>query len=85
MKIIIPVSKNVLAPLATIAAASDIDAAVKKRYVEQENSNNFSNINEDIGKIIKMIKSVEVLGLLIDGRERCCKSKKSVVRAEKVF
>ena len=36
MKVIVPLAKNVLAPLGIAAAMSGIDGAIKKKYMDQE-------------------------------------------------
>ena len=44
MKVAIPLSKNVLAPLGITAAASAIDAGIKKKRTSfWNNNNNFNN------------------------------------------
>ena len=34
MKIAVPLAKNVLAPLGTVAAASALDAGIQKKYLD---------------------------------------------------
>ena len=36
MKVGVPLSKNILAPLGIIAAASSIDAGIQRKYMVQE-------------------------------------------------
>ena len=56
MKIAIPLAKNVLAPLGITAAASAIDAGIKKKHVSGNTTLIISN--KDMNDIIKIIQAL---------------------------
>ena len=46
MKVVVPSTKNILAPLGITATALAIDTGIKKKYMVQEPFNNFKRRNE---------------------------------------
>ena len=58
MKIAIPLAKNVLAPLGITAAASAIDAGIKKKIHGSGNTTLIIS-NEEVNDIIKIIQALE--------------------------
>ena len=72
MKVALPLAKNVLAPLGLTAAMSAIDGSIQKKIhgsgikliIEQE----------DINDIMKIIKALEILGILLKGVSKTIKN-----------
>ena len=67
-----PVAKSVLIPLRLTAAASAADAGIHQKILGSGNINNNNNTtliisNNEIGDIIKIVKSLEDSGLLLKG------------------
>ena len=72
MKVIVPLAKNVLAPLATMAPTSAINDDIQremrgKGVVRARKGITLVVSNEDMDNIIRIIKSLENSGILIDG------------------
>ena len=65
IKVDIPLSKKFLTPLATTASASAIDGAIQRKMLGKGITLVISN--EEMNDIIKIIKSQENSGALIDG------------------
>ena len=68
IKIVIkPLAKSVLIPLGSTAAASAADAGIHKRILGYGNMTTLILSNDEIGDIIKIVKSLEGSGLLLKG------------------
>ena len=71
MKVYETLAKNVLPPLVTMASVSTIDGTIKKNtwkwFCKNRKSNHLVISNEDMNDIIRIIKSQENSGVLIDG------------------
>ena len=67
--VIKPLAKSVLVPLGLTAAASAADAGIHKKILGSGNNNNTILIisNDEMGDILKIIKSLEDSGLLLKG------------------
>ena len=66
MKVAMPLTKNVLAPLGISAAMSAIDGSIKKKmFVSGTTSLIISN--DEMDDILKIVKSLEDSGLLLKG------------------
>ena len=61
MKVAMPFSKNVLAPLGLTAAMSAIDGSIQKRYMVRVRE------QEDMNDIMKIIEALENSGILLKG------------------
>ena len=66
-----PLAKSVLIPFGLTATASPADAGIRKIILESGHNNNTTTIliisNNEIGDIIKIVKSLEGSGLLLKG------------------
>ena len=62
-----PLAKSVLIPLGSTAAASAADAGIHKRILGYGNMTTLILSNDEIGDIIKIVKSLEGSGLLLKG------------------
>ena len=68
IKIVIkPLAKSVLIPLGSTAAASAADAGIHKRILGYGNMTTLILSNDEIGDIIKIVKSLEGSDLLLKG------------------
>ena len=70
MKIVIkPLAKNILVPLGLTAAASAADAGMHKKILGSGHNNNTTLIssNDEMGDILKIVKSLEDSGILLKG------------------
>ena len=67
--VIKPLAKSVLIPLGLTAAASAADAGMHKKILGSEHNNTTTLIisNNEMEDLIKMVKSLEDSGLLLDG------------------
>ena len=67
--VIRPLAKSVLIPLGLTAAASAVDAGVLKKILGSGHNNNTTLIisNDEMGDILKIIKSLEDSGVLLKG------------------
>ena len=68
--VIKPVAKSILVPLGlTAAAAAAADAGIHKKILGSDNNNNTISIisNDEMGDILKIIKSLEDSGVLLKG------------------
>ena len=74
--VIKPLAKSVLVPLGLTTAASAADARIHEKLLGSDNNNNNNNTNNnatliisnnEIKVIIKIVKSLEDSGLLLDG------------------
>ena len=87
MKIAIPLAKNVLAPLATVASASAKDGTIQRKtcvrgaiatteasIVRAGRRITLVILNENMNDIIRIIKSQEISGVLINGVDETVKN-----------
>ena len=65
--VIKPLVKSVLIPLGLTAAASAADAGIHKKILGSGNMTTLIISNDEMGDIIKIVKSLEDSGLLING------------------
>ena len=66
MKVAMPLAKNVLAPLGLSAAMSAIDGSIKKKMLGSGAATLITS-NDEMGDILKIIKSLEDSGVLLKG------------------
>ena len=64
MKVAVPLAKNILAPLGITAAASAIDAGIRKK-IYGSGTTNLIISNEEINDIIKIIQALEDSNILL--------------------
>ena len=69
MKVAIPLAKNILALLGITAAASAIDAEIKKKQKKQHGSGTMTLIvlNEEMNEILKIAQALEDSHILLKG------------------
>ena len=67
MKVVLPLAKNVLALLGITAAASAIDAGIKKK-VHCSGTTTLIISNEEMNNIMKILKALEDCNILINRR-----------------
>ena len=69
MKVAIPLAKNILALLGITAAASAIDAEIKKKTKKTTWfwNNNFNSFNEEMNEILKIAQALEDSNILLKG------------------
>ena len=65
--VIKPLAKGVLIPLGLTAAASAVDAGIHKKILRSVNMTTLVISHDEIEGIIKIVKSLEVSGLLLKG------------------
>ena len=67
--VIKPLAKSVLVPLGLTAAASAADAGIHEKILRSGHNNNTTLIisNDEMGNILKIIKSLEDSGVLLKG------------------
>ena len=65
--VITPLAKRVLIPLGLTAAASAADAGIHKKILGSGNNTTLIISNKDMDDLIKIVKSLEVSGLLLKG------------------
>ena len=65
--VIKPLAKSVLIPLGLTVVASAADAAIHKKILGSGNMTTLITSNDEIHNIIKIVKSPEDSGLLIEG------------------
>ena len=73
MKVVIPLAKNVLAPLGITAAASAIDAGIQKK-IHGSGTTTLIISNEEMNDIIKIIQALENSNILIKGVTKTIKN-----------
>ena len=66
MKVAMPLAKNVLAPLGLSAAMSAIDGSIKKKMLGS-GATTLIISNDEMGDILKIVKSLEDSGILLKG------------------
>ena len=66
MKVVVPVAKKILAPLGITAAASAIDAGIKKK-IHGSRTTTLIISNEEMNDVIKIIQSLEDSNILLKG------------------
>ena len=80
MKVAIPLAKNVLAPLGITAAASAIDAGIKKKIHGSGTTLIISN--EEMNDIMKIVQALEDSNVLLKGVTKTIKNETKEQRAE---
>ena len=65
--VIKPLAKSVLIPLGLTAAASAVDAGIHKKILGSGNNITLVMSNDEIEDILKIVKSLEDSGLLLEG------------------
>ena len=65
--VITPLAKSVLIPLGLTAAASATDAGIHKNILRSGNTTTLIISNKDMEDLIKIVKSLEDSGLLLEG------------------
>ena len=65
--LITPLAKSVLIPLGLAAAASAADAGIHKKILGSGNNTTLIISNKEMDDLIKIVKSLEVSGLLLIG------------------
>ena len=66
MKVAMPLAKNVLAPLELSAVMSAIDGSIKKKMLGS-GATTLIISNDEMGDILKIVKSLEDSGILLKG------------------
>ena len=66
MKVVVPVAKNLLAPLGISAAASEIDGAIQKK-MHGSGTTTLIISNEEINDITKIVQTLEDSNTLLEG------------------
>ena len=66
MKVAMPLAKNVLAPLELSAVMSAIDGSIKKKMLGS-GATTLIISNDEMGDILKIVKSLEDSGVLLKG------------------
>ena len=74
MKVAIPLTKNVLAPVGITAAASAIDAEIQKKIHGSETTT-LINSNDEMNDVMKIIQSLEDSNILQKGVTKTIKMK----------
>ena len=74
MKVAIPLAKNVLAPLGITAAASAIDAGIKKKHGSGTTTLIISN--EEMNEIMKIVQALEDSNILLKGITKTIKNER---------
>ena len=74
MKIAIPLAKNVLAPLGITAAASAIDARIKKKKIHGSGTTTLIISNEEMNDIMKIVQALEDSNILLKGVTKTIKN-----------
>ena len=76
MKVAIPLAKNVLAPLGTTAAASAVDAGIKrKKNMHGSGTTTLIISNEEMNDIMKIVQALEDSNILLKGVIKTIKKK----------
>ena len=65
--VIKPLAKSVLIPLGLTAAASAADAGIHKKILGSGNNTTLITSNDEMGVILKIVKSLEDCGILLKG------------------
>ena len=74
MKVAIPLTKNVLAPLGITAAASAIDAGIQKK-IHGSGTTTLIISNEEMNDIMKIVQALEDSNILLKGVTKTMKQK----------
>ena len=68
MKVAVPLTKNILAPLGITAAASATGAGIKKKKKKREHSSGTTtliNSNEEMNDLMKIVQALEDSNILL--------------------
>ena len=84
MKIVVPLAKDVLAPLGITGAALEIDAGIKKKNKKTYGSGNTTLIisNEEMNDIMKIIQALEDSNILLKGFTKTIKNETKEQKGE---
>ena len=74
MKVVVPLAKNILAPLWIIAAASAIDAEIQKKEIHGSGTTTLIISNEKIKDIMKIVQALEDSNILLKGVTKTIKN-----------
>ena len=74
MKIAIPLAKHVLAPLRITAAASAIDAGIKKKKIHGSGNTTLIISNQEMNYIMKIIQALENSDIILKGVTKIIKN-----------
>ena len=73
MKVVVPLAKNVVAPLRIGAAASAVDARVQKK-IHGSGTTTLIVSNEEINDIMKLVQALENFNVLLKGVTKTIKN-----------
>ena len=73
MKVAVPLAKNILAPLGTIAAASAIDVGIQKK-IHGSGATNLIISNEEMNDITKIVQVLDDSNILLKGVTKTIKN-----------
>ena len=73
--VIKPLAKSVLIPLGITAAASAADARIHKKILGSGNNTTLIILNKDMEDLVKIVKSLEDSGLLLEGVTKSVQNK----------
>ena len=73
--VIKPLAKSVLIPLWITAAASAADARIHKKILGSGNNTTLIILNKDMEDLVKIVKSLEDSGLLLEGVTKSVQNK----------
>ena len=74
MKVVVPLAKNILAPLAVTAAAPAIDAAIQEK-IHGSGTATFIISNEKMNDIMKIVQGLQDSNILLKGVTKTIKNK----------
>ena len=74
MKVVVPLAKNILAPLGVTAAAPAIDAAIQEK-IHGSGTTTFIISNEKMNDIMKIVQGLQDSNILLKGVTKTIKNK----------
>ena len=74
LKVAVPLPKNILAPLGRTAAASTIDAGIKKKK-HSSGTTTLITSNEEMNDVMKIVQAIEDSNILLKGVTKIIKNK----------
>ena len=83
MKVAIPLTKNVLAPLGITAAASAIDAGIQKK-IHGSGTTILIISNEEMNEIMKIVQALDYSNILLKGVAKTIKNE-TKEKKKKIF
>ena len=84
MKVAVPLTKNILAPLGTTAAASAIDAGIQKKIHGSEATTLIIS-NEEMNDIMKIVQALEDSNILLNGINKTIKNETKQKKKEAFY